>query len=117
MHLPIVSPQGYGIRILPSYLDSLEESNEKLDEISRGEDLFDLNVNDIADASRRWTATVIRGVENWKSYPANLEFSHRDLENESQVSSEPQSRSCLSGFSLFMRHVALWEMERRKEVM
>ena len=43
-------------------------------------------------------------------------FSHAMLESYAQVSSEPLGRSCLTGFSLFMRHVALWEAEAKGEI-
>lgn len=33
------------------------------------------------------------------------------LESYAQVTSEPLGRSCLTSFTLFMRHVALWEEE------
>ncbi|KAJ7473946.1 hypothetical protein FB451DRAFT_1466358 [Mycena latifolia] len=94
--------QGYGIRILPSYIASLQESETKLNDIARGEDLFTLNMDAIAARSRAWTETVVGEC----SQP----ISHRDLENKHQLSAEPLGRSCLTGFSLFMRHVALWEM-------
>jgi hypothetical protein len=43
-------------------------------------------------------------------------FSHAMLESYAQVSSEPLGRSCLTGFPLFMRHVALWETEAKGEI-
>lgn len=36
-------------------------------------------------------------------------FTHALLDTRAQVSSEPLRRSCLTGFHLFYRHVALWE--------
>ncbi|KAJ7447582.1 hypothetical protein B0H11DRAFT_2082665 [Mycena galericulata] len=103
--------RGYGIRILPSYISSLEESKSKLEDISKGEVLFGFDMEKIAAASRKWTHTV---VDEHSSYQRI--FSHLDLENKHQLSSEPQGRSCLSGFSLFMRHVALWELEKAGEI-
>ncbi|KAJ7473968.1 hypothetical protein FB451DRAFT_1466423, partial [Mycena latifolia] len=107
--------KGYGIRTLPSYIASLKESRENVDKIARGEHLFDLDMEAIAEASRTWTTTVIKGYKRWQYFPG-FKYSHCDLENVHQLSTEPQGRSCLTGFSLFMRHVALWEMEHRKEI-
>ncbi|KAJ7224957.1 hypothetical protein B0H12DRAFT_1267871 [Mycena haematopus] len=99
---------GYGVRILPSYISSLEESKSKLSAISREEILFGVDIHKIATASRKWTRSVVDQLPKV--------VCHFDLENDSQVSSEPQGRSCLSGFSLFMRHVALWEIEQTGEI-
>ncbi|KAJ7016580.1 hypothetical protein C8F04DRAFT_1281023 [Mycena alexandri] len=101
--------RGYGIRILPSYVASLEESKTKLDNISRDEVLFKLDMDKIAEASRVWTQKVIKKCY---SYTSTGRVSHSDLDNKHQLSAEPQGRSCLSGFSLFMRHVALWDWEQ-----
>ncbi|KAJ7110779.1 hypothetical protein C8R43DRAFT_1243019 [Mycena crocata] len=102
--------KGYGIRILPSYLASLDTAKSKLDDIARDENLFELDIDAIANASRKWTKTVVNELSQQGP------ISHLDLENKSQLSSEPQGRSCLTGLSLFMRHVALWEMEKRGEL-
>ncbi|KAJ6605404.1 hypothetical protein DFH09DRAFT_1067677 [Mycena vulgaris] len=69
----------------------------------------------IATAARLWTKAVITEVLPSPGRWDEL-VSHLDLENRHQTSSEPQERSCLTGFSLFMRHVALWEMEQRGEI-
>ncbi|KAJ7205208.1 hypothetical protein GGX14DRAFT_645057 [Mycena pura] len=96
--------RGYGIRILPSYVTSLVESQANIDSIARGERLVKLDMDTIAETARNFT----------KNAPCS---SHKALDQGGdQVSTEPQGRSCLSGFSVFMRHVALWEMERRGEV-
>ncbi|KAF8331422.1 uncharacterized protein EI90DRAFT_3198442 [Cantharellus anzutake] len=128
--------KGYGIRILPSYLDFLAIHNdaEALADISRGENLIEnFSIEPAAKAARDWTSTVIKrylfvGHEN---KPFHLDvphlnidltkpiqspdgkpvFSHAMLESYGQITSEPLWRSCLTGFSLFMRHVALWEAE------
>ncbi|KAJ6605372.1 hypothetical protein DFH09DRAFT_1269645 [Mycena vulgaris] len=71
------SPKGYGIRILRSYMDSLEGSKAKLDKISRGEHLFDLDLNEIAEKYKRW-------------HGPGFTFSHLNLENDHQLSAEPQ---------------------------
>ncbi|KAJ6493336.1 hypothetical protein C8R45DRAFT_989494 [Mycena sanguinolenta] len=101
--------RGYGVRILPSYLSSLEESKSKLPEISRGEILFGVDIDKIGAASRIWTRTVVGALRG-------RSVAHAELDNDGQLSSEPQGRSCLSGFSLFMRHVALWEMGQAGEI-
>ncbi|KAF7350618.1 hypothetical protein MSAN_01621900 [Mycena sanguinolenta] len=101
--------RGYGVRILPSYLSSLEESKSRLREISRGEILFGVDIDKIAAASRIFTQSVVDEY-------GGRSVGHAELENCGQLSSEPQGRSCLSGFSLFMRHVALWEMGQAGEI-
>ncbi|KAJ7452656.1 hypothetical protein FB451DRAFT_1100774 [Mycena latifolia] len=106
--------KGYGIRILPSYISSLEESKTHLQDIAKMEELFALDIDAIAAASRAWTKTLVTEA---RTYPGKeRSFSHLDLENRHQASSEPLGRSCLTGLSLFMRHVALWEMEQRDEL-
>ncbi|KAJ7263594.1 hypothetical protein B0H12DRAFT_1268045 [Mycena haematopus] len=102
--------RGYGVRILPSYISSLEECKSKLPAISRDEILFGVAIHEIATASRKWTRTVVDELDGVVC------IRHSDLENNGQLSSEPQGRSCLSGFSLFMRHVALWEIEQTGEI-
>ncbi|KAJ7124079.1 hypothetical protein C8R43DRAFT_1031247 [Mycena crocata] len=51
--------KGYGIRILPSYIASLDTAKSRLDDISRGEDLFKLDLDALAAASRKWTEIVV----------------------------------------------------------
>ncbi|KAK7057988.1 hypothetical protein R3P38DRAFT_3253024 [Favolaschia claudopus] len=107
--------RGYGLRILPSYISSLKESETKLDSISRGEVLFGLDADKIAAASRQWTRAVVDYITG-DGYTTRSKLSHVDLDNKHQLSSEPQGRSCLTGFSLLMRHVALWEIEKTGEI-
>ncbi|KAJ7623066.1 hypothetical protein DFH06DRAFT_759446 [Mycena polygramma] len=104
--------KGYGIRILPTYISSLKESQANIDEICRDETLFALDIGKIAEASRVWTETVV----DLCLADGDCEISHYDLENKHQISSEPQGRSCLSSFSLFARHVELWDMAHRGEI-
>ncbi|KAJ7744118.1 hypothetical protein B0H16DRAFT_1422572 [Mycena metata] len=101
--------RGYGIRILPSYIASLEESKSNLRRISRDEVLFKLDMDRIAQAARVWTQTVLNDSY---SYTSKKPVSHSVLDNKHQLSAEPQGRSCLSGFTLLMRHVALWDLEK-----
>ncbi|KAJ7164504.1 hypothetical protein C8R46DRAFT_1099739 [Mycena filopes] len=109
--------RGYGIRILPSYLTSLSRSKTNLADISREEVLFELDMDKIAQASRAWTRAVVNASYRRNAKDDKRVFSHRDLENGHQVSAEPQGRSCLTGFSLFMRHVALWDLEQSGELL
>ncbi|KZV86223.1 hypothetical protein EXIGLDRAFT_622192, partial [Exidia glandulosa HHB12029] len=120
--------KGFGIRILPSYIAALSTYNtkEKIAPHTRGERLYlDLDLKHRADDARRWTRECIneylevghtRSPFHWpKPYPPVKSkkpvFSHAMLESYAQVTSEPLGRSCLTGFTLFMRHVALWEEE------
>jgi hypothetical protein len=43
-------------------------------------------------------------------------FTHALLDTIDQVSTEPLRRSCLTGFELFFRHVALWEAEQQERL-
>ncbi|KAJ3837544.1 hypothetical protein F5878DRAFT_622155 [Lentinula raphanica] len=129
--------RGYGIRIIPLYIGYLspfqsDKSKSLLAEISLGEKLQKppLSLPLIAKQARAWTREVVNryiktGQSNeavafhwpedrWpeikgkKGVPV---FSHAMLEGYGQITSEPLGRSCLTGFGLLMRHVALWEME------
>ncbi|KAF7329112.1 hypothetical protein MKEN_00171700 [Mycena kentingensis (nom. inval.)] len=106
--------RGYGIRILPLYIASLPTSQDKVDAIKRGERLLPLDLEYLANRSRTWTKRVIVAISYHSEEMPRV--NPTDLENGDQISSEPLQYSCLTGFSLFMRHVALWEMERRGEV-
>jgi hypothetical protein len=55
-------------------------------------------------------------VDSCLEYHPTRTVSHLDLENKHQLSSEPQGRSCLTGFSLFMRHVTLWDLEQKGKI-
>ncbi|KZV86229.1 hypothetical protein EXIGLDRAFT_653432 [Exidia glandulosa HHB12029] len=120
--------KGYGIRILPSYVAALSTYNtrQKIAPHTRGERLYlDLDLNRRLDDARNWTIRCIRDYLkvghskspfHWpKPFPPVKSkvpvFSHAMLEGYGQTTSEPLGRSCLTGFTLFMRHVALWEEE------
>ncbi|EJD52355.1 hypothetical protein AURDEDRAFT_158081 [Auricularia subglabra TFB-10046 SS5] len=122
--------KGYALRILPSYIAALSTYNTqgKLEAQSRGDRLFlDLNLEARGAKAREWTQGVVRQYLRvghaktnapfyWpKRYPRVESdvpvFSHAMLEGYGQTTSEPLGRSCLTGFSLLMRHVALWEEE------
>lgn len=117
----LYSSQGYGIRILDSYINALEK-------YKGGEVDPSLDLDETASAARAWTEMVIkryirRGHEHALSYievymprgdsippgPGPV-FSHALLETRTQKTIEPGSRDCLTSFSLLMRHVRLWEM-------
>ncbi|KAJ4464596.1 hypothetical protein C8R41DRAFT_859730 [Lentinula lateritia] len=130
--------RGFGIRIIPLYIGYLSpyqsaDSQALLDKISLGEVLFKppLSMTRIADNARTWTREVVnRYIQNgqknvsltyhwpegrWpkiKGKNGLPVFSHAMLEGYGQITSEPLGRSCLTGFGLLMRHVALWELER-----
>ncbi|PBK64475.1 hypothetical protein ARMSODRAFT_1087899 [Armillaria solidipes] len=129
--------KGYGIRILPSYQSALSTytSSQQTRLISRGENLFPapLSLKDLAIGSRTWTDKCVGrflrlGHKNRPLYsqkhmfrPIKTDsaipvFTHALLESNMQRSSEPLGRSCLTGFSLFMRHVALWEEEVKGKI-
>jgi hypothetical protein len=43
-------------------------------------------------------------------------FTHGLFDTDHQLTSEPLRRSCLTGFELFFRHVALWEAEQAERL-
>ncbi|KAK0210293.1 hypothetical protein DFS33DRAFT_1378273 [Desarmillaria ectypa] len=108
--------KGHGIRILPSYQSALAALLEGPD-------------NEIANVDGQvYKQFILLGHKNYPLYWENASrqgqkyrpiktdstipvFTHALLENNMQRSSEPLGRSCLTGFSLFMRHIALWEEE------
>ncbi|KAJ7016223.1 hypothetical protein C8F04DRAFT_1347966 [Mycena alexandri] len=92
-----------------SFIASLEDSKTTLRRISRDEKLFELDMDQIGEASRVWTQRVLK-------FRNSSTFGHRDLYNKHQLSAGPQGRSCLSGFSLFMRHMALWDSEQNGDL-
>ncbi|KAJ3991807.1 hypothetical protein F5050DRAFT_1898377 [Lentinula boryana] len=130
--------RGYGIRIIPLYIGYLSsyqstDSRALLQQISLGEDLLEppLSLSLIAEQARTWTREVVnRYIQNGQKdvsltfhWPEGRwpivegknglpVFSHAMLDGYRQTTSEPLGRSCLTGFGLLMRHVALWELER-----
>ncbi|KIK64907.1 hypothetical protein GYMLUDRAFT_70870 [Collybiopsis luxurians FD-317 M1] len=132
--------RGYGIRIIPLYIGFLSPFQNKASpipaEIRLGEDLSapPLSLDTIAKRSHAWTRKVVKiyikngheGLtfhwpeDRWpkvevegkgKGKGGKPVFSHAMLEGYGQIVSEPLGRSCLTGFELLMRHVALWELE------
>ncbi|KAJ6547310.1 hypothetical protein B0H19DRAFT_260972 [Mycena capillaripes] len=126
--------KGYGLRILPSYISALAtyDASADLAVIARGEELSRIvSLPELAANARTWTSEIIRGyIEvghnnrpfHWPAgryKPVKSDkpvFSHAMLESYAQSTSEPLGRSCLTGFSLFMRHVALWEQEVEERI-
>nr|GAT47528.1 predicted protein [Mycena chlorophos] len=107
--------RGYGVLILPSYVESLRKSEKSVEKNAHGEAMLTpLNLPSLANEVRRWTKRVIRNQFG----DSITECDHSVLENGDQITSETQHKSCLSGFMLFMRHVALVdsEMEHRGEL-
>lgn len=86
-----------------------------------------------ATRARNYTDRVIRAYMKWTNNGQDLQrhysrsswngsliepktnkpiFTHALIDTINQTSLEPQKRSCLTGFELFYRHVALWEEEQ-----
>ncbi|KAF9018765.1 hypothetical protein BDP27DRAFT_1355325 [Rhodocollybia butyracea] len=97
-------------------------SKTLLASISLGEKLRPppLSLLTIARESREWTRQVVqRYIKNSQSNSAVTDqFPESGVKKRMDIpiTSEPQGRSCLTGFELFMRHVALWEMEQAGEI-
>ena len=124
--------KGYGIRILPSYLQALERINpdelptehyygtwKKLDveqqfsleaRIANAREYFErvfkvyMRWTDNGDRLRphyiegSWSGTLLRPTG--RGLPV---FTHALLDTREQVASQPQPRSCLTGFELLYR--------------
>ncbi|TRM65507.1 hypothetical protein BD626DRAFT_616231 [Schizophyllum amplum] len=122
--------KGFGIRILPSYLATLSTyATSRPNVHARGERLIapPYNLQDMADGARVGHASAWSTIRNWtmETDPSigrssatthrvsETSFSHAMLESRGQRTSEPLIRSCLTSFTLFLRHVALWEEEAK----
>ncbi|KAJ7658366.1 hypothetical protein DFH06DRAFT_990270, partial [Mycena polygramma] len=89
--------KGYGLRILPSYLLSLDRSTEELNAAFDGENLSTLNITDLASDARTWVNAALERLRG------DHRIRYSDLDNH------PTRRSCLTCFTLFMRNVAYWD--------
>ncbi|KZT33711.1 hypothetical protein SISSUDRAFT_1036844 [Sistotremastrum suecicum HHB10207 ss-3] len=93
-------------------------------------ELYEMDLEAVSQRARGWVSRLIKKYIKWghKKLPpkgtkflpqSEIErlsyknvpiFTHAMLESHAHLSSEPVGmRSCLSGFMLLMRHVALWE--------
>ncbi|KDQ16983.1 hypothetical protein BOTBODRAFT_172592 [Botryobasidium botryosum FD-172 SS1] len=123
--------KGYGIRILPSYIEALSKIDPQKIVLDKPVDKLDIDA--AATDARFWTNRAIKRYLNYghsgrlsyfESSPhyttistSHLPvFTHAMLEGRTQNTADPSGRSCLSGFTLFVRHVALWEAEAAGEI-
>ncbi|KAJ7639668.1 hypothetical protein DFH06DRAFT_1001799 [Mycena polygramma] len=93
--------KGYGIRILPSYLLSLNRSPEEVNAAFHDENLSTLDITDLASDARTWTKAAFERAAG------DHRIRYSDMDNH------PTRRSCLTSFVLFMRYVAYWELRQR----
>jgi hypothetical protein len=123
--------KGYGIRILPRYLEALKHlefsSTKDADEdqqVLRPGKGLDIHYK-MAKARRffdRYCLTYDKwrgprtGSDNSSQTKTKLVLSHSDLDTAGQISAEPLRRSCLTGFELFYRHACLWEAAQAGQV-
>ncbi|PVF98261.1 hypothetical protein CPB86DRAFT_797410 [Serendipita vermifera] len=117
--------KGYGIRILPSYLEALkvyEQTHTK-----REEDPFFSprvpNFDHIMAEAKSFFDGFLRTYIAWQgpldpkaSSTYKPAFAHATMDTADQFSTEPLRRSCLTGFELFYRHVCLWDAEQNGKV-
>ncbi|KAJ7484388.1 hypothetical protein FB451DRAFT_1128513 [Mycena latifolia] len=88
--------RGYGLRILPAYISSLDRSVPEMTGNSRdGAPSLPLNLELLANETRVW-------AEQWIT--ETLHQSRRSMASPRELPG-----NCLAGFSTFMRCVALWE--------
>ncbi|KAL0571606.1 hypothetical protein V5O48_010356 [Marasmius crinis-equi] len=105
--------KGFGIRILPSYLTALEAHPSRL------------SLDDLQFWAREWTCSFIelrnclqhleKSSVGSPLYPSDRlpTISHAALDHKFENNN---SGARLSGFTVLMRHVALWEEEARDSV-
>ena len=127
--------KGYGIRILPSYLESLEKVNpnklpkEEFTGSWKDEDVMDYEKQFSLEAriasAREYFERVFQVYMSWSHNGRDLQpsyicgawngtslrptgqgvpvFTHALLDTRDQLTSQPQPRSCLTGFELLYR--------------
>ncbi|KAJ7176396.1 hypothetical protein C8R43DRAFT_872846 [Mycena crocata] len=93
--------KGYGLRILPSYVASLIPSATIINEISQGEELLLLDIPFLAREASEYAQKKFQQTRDVEGVP-RLRYSDLDPRSPRQ--------SCLSGFSLLMRHATYWEI-------
>ncbi|KAJ7429213.1 hypothetical protein B0H11DRAFT_1769303, partial [Mycena galericulata] len=100
---------GYGLRILPSYVASLNSSDKIGRETPRDGDssTLGLDIKKRAKDIRRWTE---ERYEIFKLFRVNGRLRYSDLDD-----AQP-SRGFLTGFTMFMRHVSYWEIALRDKL-
>lgn len=120
---------------MPSYVDSLAKFDTSSVDLGRGPLPEKLDLETVATESRAWTTRAIKkyldyGHSNTLSYYEDSPnskrkpdiqtdlpvFTHTLLEPRLQNTAEMPGRSCLTGFALLMRHVALWEAEAEGKI-
>ncbi|KDQ15117.1 hypothetical protein BOTBODRAFT_32093 [Botryobasidium botryosum FD-172 SS1] len=106
--------KGYGIRILPSYIEAL--SKVDIQSIVLDKPTPELVIEAAAASARFWTNRLLRRYLNHlqDDYASTSQLpviTHAMVDGRVPGTADPGGRSCLTGFTLFMRHVALWEAE------
>ncbi|PVF98265.1 hypothetical protein CPB86DRAFT_825813 [Serendipita vermifera] len=130
--------KGYGIRVLPSYLEALNQYEKSL--MAEGDNQEASNsrktpyIEYKTSRAKRYFDRIFATYMSWSNEGEDLlptytdsysgppvkpiprkdkpVFTHALLDTLEQDSSEPLRRSCLTGFELFYRHVCLWDAEQ-----
>ncbi|KAF8320356.1 hypothetical protein DL93DRAFT_2224719 [Clavulina sp. PMI_390] len=126
---PSTPRQGWGLRFLPSYINSLVDSFAcgPASDYHRGREhgsaTHPPDLHHIAVRAGFWTQLAIKkrreqyyNMTSQSFHAASpIEFTYADLEPEQRpvVKSEPGERSCLTSYELLMRHVELWREKVR----
>ncbi|KAF8319264.1 hypothetical protein DL93DRAFT_2164482 [Clavulina sp. PMI_390] len=109
--------KGFGLRFMPSYLDSLHTQAD-IDQAAVGSrDRHDrlLKFEDILHRGKTWTTRLLEvRVGTDYSHPSSI--APEDISDRKVKSSEPLVRSSLQTFEQFVRHVTLWEAACRGEI-
>lgn len=71
-----------------------------------------VDINQMAARVLQWVDKGVGPLD-----PGNLRtYQHSFLETRVQKTAEPGSRSCLTGFTLLMRHARLWELAAKGQI-
>ncbi|KAF8300425.1 hypothetical protein DL93DRAFT_577034 [Clavulina sp. PMI_390] len=123
--------KGYGIRFLPSYVDSLKDSfasgsgiANELVRMEGGESSYAPDLQRISYRAARWLHRLMLNCSGrgWMPDPPQknakglLEFNHGMLDERSMITSDPGERGCLTSYELLMRHVELWREKVRGHI-
>lgn len=99
--------RGYGIRFLPSYVDSiLSISPNKPDPVKTLESILEDQREKV-----KWFIAVQAG---WSD--TTIEVKHSDVDSREYRFAEMGDKNCLTSASLFFRHVALWELAQAGKI-
>ncbi|KAF8307466.1 hypothetical protein DL93DRAFT_131186 [Clavulina sp. PMI_390] len=130
--------RGYGIRILPSYIDALHDLQARKEEISHGEALHgNVDLEHIAAKALEWVDIFLKEQPQlecersfsspgykWRNRIADTRqegdtrphVSHAIMYQVAYKTTEPLNRDCLTSFERLIRHTHLWKKSVTGEI-